>query len=231
MEKEREEKIIEHYQKVKEGKEKRNKAAPLDLKKLGEEAEKSQTKYDESWTSRESMDRLDIFGNFLKKSYCQAIKVDNFHKELELVLPCFYNDDVKKTKKTTITNSKSEEKYNLGFHLQKIKGMAFNGKPNTLNDTDISNMDTLQILETFIKADDSPHFAAVKKGVEETQMKVKGVFNIIGSEICELKRYQQKGNIGNDGDEDDGDEDEGDEEGDTLNLPSMDAGGAEAYLG
>ena len=129
------------------------------------------------------------------------------------------------------TDSKADEKINLGIHLKTIKGIAIDGQPNTINDADLTGKSSLERLEEFIDIDKSSNLAEVERELKETQKRVKGVFDVIGSEVCALKRYKPKKKAET---SNDGEEDEENDGGDGFDLPdsyfTMDGGEVDACL-
>ena len=125
---------------------------------------------------------------------------------------------MKKATKEKIKGTKSEEKLNLGKHLQKIKDIAFKGEENTIDGTDLTNMSRLDILEHFIKVDESPNIAEVQDKLNNQRRKVVGVMKSFGNKICDLKRYRPKQRSENDDDEEEEDDDNADESQDIPDL-------------
>lgn len=237
-EKKRDRQIIERFEEIKESKAKRKKNAPLDLDDLRRQSVESVTEYDKAWSNRTQQKREELLNSFLKKTYYTGLTgtVDPFNRrsepklkrEIRTVLPFFWKPELKDVGVTRIKSNKSDESMNLGMHLSKIKESATSRK-NLIDDKDLTGMSTLEILEYFIKVDESLNLAEVEREIGEKRKKVVAVLNSFGTKVSDLKRYQPKAVL-NESNKEDEEEDDDDNEDDenylvgTNDVPDMNLG-------
>jgi len=69
MEKDRETRILERYEKIKERKANKGTATHLDLEEFQKEADAAQTEYEKNWSSEAYLKRIEILGKFTNKTY------------------------------------------------------------------------------------------------------------------------------------------------------------------
>ena len=127
---------------------------------------------------------------FLKKSYLTSItgqlkdqdNKSNLRKEIRLVLPLFYSEDVAEATAGALKNAKSEDNINLSKHLKAIEAIVKLKAKNTL--TDDSNLEEISELERyklFMNVGDSPRAASVREQIENKRKRTKNVLGLFGT--------------------------------------------------
>ena len=216
MEKDRDEKVLEKFEAIKQRKAKKKKKSSqsgLDLDKIQEESDKAQTEHEKNWSSREYLAEMEVVSKFLNKTYYTSITgktgdgKSKFHRELKLVLPGLFNKKVEKSTKKAISDPAGDEKINLGKYLQSVKDIAFKGETNNklakkLTKKKLADMNQLQILQYFVKTEKSPNLKEVRANIKLRRSRVNAVMKSFGTEVFDLKRYQTTGNINNNDDDD-----------------------------
>jgi len=198
-EKEREKRMIELAQEKKDKKVAKGKDVEVSLDDVMEQSMRSETKHDMQWTNLEDQRRMDQLCAFLKKGFWSGIKIghgiqsgdttNKFHTELRLVLKDFYErKEVKEAKKGAILDAKADDKINLGKFLVELRGIAFDGKRNTINKANLDGKSSLGILEMFVKADDSQYMARIKKELTEKRKVTTDVMDLFGCETHYVER-------------------------------------------
>ena len=178
-EKERDARIVQYYEDIKDGKTRRNKLATLDIDDIRKRTKTMDTKHDLAWETREYTSQLAQHKRFLVKSHWTGIsgripsdeanpKSDKsrLHREIRLVLPSFYSDEVAAATLTMLKGAKSDDNVNLGKHLKKIESIVSLKKPNTLNGTNLGKISELEQIKVFVKAERSPHLNQVRDAVK-----------------------------------------------------------------
>ena len=133
----------------------------------------------------------------------------NLHKEIRLVLPHFYCEDVANASASALKSAKSDNNINLGKHLKKIEAIVKLKEKNTLSDDDgLEEMTELDRYKLFIKADQSPRAVMVKEQLESRRKRTKNVLKLFGTK----PRY---GMSSTDEEQDEGDSD-GEHDNNTL---------------
>ena len=190
LDEDRKERIVKHYENIRENKRKRNKLATLDMNKVRNQAKTMASEHDMNWHSREYTKELQLYEEFLKKVYWSKItgqlktKQDksNLHKEIRLVLPHFHCEDVAKATASALKSAKSDDNVNLGKYLKKIEAIVALKEKNTITGDDkLEDMTELERYKLFIKADVSPRITSVKKQLENKRKRMKSVLGLFGT--------------------------------------------------
>ena len=191
LEEDRNKRIVEHFEDIKKGKRRRNKMAELDMDEVRSRAKRMKTDHDINWHNRDYTLALQLHEEFLKKSaYWGKITgqlvgeqdKSNLHKEIRLVLPHFYCEDVANATASALKSAKSDDNINLGKHLKKIEAIVKLKEKNTLSDDDgLEEMTELDRYKLFIKADQSPRAAMVKEQLESRRKRTKNVLKLFGT--------------------------------------------------
>ena len=222
-EKERAELMIEMARVKKAKKIAKGKEVEVSLDAVKLQSKRAETKYDMQWTNLEDQHRTDELCAVMKKVHWSGIKIGHgvkagdttnpFHTELRKVVPDFYKrNEVQEAKKAAILNAKADDKINLGKFFVELRGIAFDGKKNTINNKNLDGKSSLEILEMFVKADASKHMARIKKELKEKRKLTTDVMDLFGGETHYVERNRLTSHDLA-GDEEDSDSDgEGDEE-------------------
>ena len=165
--------------------------AELDMDEVRRRAKRMKTDHDINWHNRDYTLALQLHEEFLKKSaYWGKITgqlvgeqdKSNLHKEIRLVLPHFYCEDVANATASALKSAKSDDNINLGKHLKKIEAIVKLKEENTLSDDDgLEEMTELDRYKLFIKADQSPRAAMVKEQLESRRKRTKNVLKLFGT--------------------------------------------------
>ena len=165
--------------------------AELDMDEVRSRAKRMKTDHDINWHNRDYTLALQLHEEFLKKlAYWGKITgqlvgerdKSKLHKEIRLVLPHFYCEDVANASASALKSAKSDNNINLGKHLKKIEAIVKLKEKNTLSDDDgLEEMTELDRYKLFIKADESPHAAKIKKQLESRRKRTKNVLKLFGN--------------------------------------------------
>ena len=152
--------IVKHFENIKESKRKRNKLATLDMDKVRKQAKTMESDHDMNWHSREYTKELQLHEEFLKKMYWSKITgqlkkeqdKSNLHKEIHLVLPHFHCEDVAKATASALKSAKSDDNVNLDKYLKKIEAIVALKEKNTITGDDkLKDMTELERYKLLIK--------------------------------------------------------------------------------
>ena len=132
------------------------------------------------------------------KSWWQSVPAKDFHDEIARVIPTFDSELVRRSKKTAITKKAKDAvgaKIDLGAHLLLIKNTAKSKeKTNEINDVDLTGKTEDEILQEFIKFEESEVHTAKLSVKEKENEKIHAIFghfsavNNVGAEYMSRVR-------------------------------------------
>lgn len=125
----------------------------------------------------------------LVKAYWTKVPADQFRTEAFRVFPTFESPEAWKVGKTKMMK-KTGEVYDIGAHMATIKDIALKNKPNSLNDTDVSEMDKYEILRMFVKFELSVVGSQNESASSTAKKRMKAIFQHIGQEIKNSQRFK-----------------------------------------
>ena len=142
----------------------------------------------------------------LVKAYWTKVPADQFRTEAFRVFPTFKSPEAWNVGKTKIMR-KSGQVYDIGAHMALIEAIAKKEKPNSLNDTDVSEMEKYDILRMFVKIEQSVVGEQIESASSMAKKRMKAVFQIIGQEIKDARRFKSSATYAGVGDEEEEEDD------------------------
>ena len=122
------------------------------------------------------------------------------------MFPTFKSPEAWNVGKTKIMR-KSGQVYDIGAHMALIEAIAKKEKPNSLNDTDVSEMEKYDILRMFVKIEQSVVGEQIESASSMAKKRMKAVFQIIGQEIKDARRFKSSATYAGVGDEEEEEDD------------------------
>ena len=194
----------------------------MDMSKLKEKSDKSRTVHDESWANRGDINKAKVVEKLMTLQHyksCSGKKrgVDEFWEETLVVLPYLLEhgeiDEAKfrKMGKGAISDGI------LKKHLKLINDIAERKVPNSLNDTDVTDMSKDEIKQLFVHVDESLKLDKIKAEIEDKWAKMEAIYTSAAPDISETYAHLMNRPASEDtslADEEDGevDDDDSDEE-------------------
>ena len=166
------------------GRQKRKRGADmLDVKEMQAKAKKAKTDHERTWHNKEERTYFDVVEKVATKSHFTKVQAKTFHTEIEKVLPFLKPEELLQpdpkapgTKKKKTKTKLMETGGVIGTHLALIKSIAKKEVPNTLNDTDLSDMDYNEVLAEFVKAKESESIKEIELDLAQKWKKLQNIF-------------------------------------------------------
>ncbi|EJK60201.1 hypothetical protein THAOC_19495 [Thalassiosira oceanica] len=162
---------------------------PVD--ELLQQGRSTRTKHTDEHAMRPVREENSAIDGKLVKTYWQRVPADQFKMEAFRVFPTFESPEAWKAGKTKMLK-KTGEVYDIGAHMNTIKEIADKTKPNSLNDTDVSEMEKYDILRMFVKFEQSVVGSQNESASSTAKKRMKAIFQHIGREIKNSQRFKSK---------------------------------------
>ena len=194
----------------------------MDLSKLKEKSDKSRTVHDESWANRGDTKKAKVVEKLMTLQHykdCSGRKrgVDEFWEETLVVLPYLLEHGETDEAKFRKMGKKVISDGILKKHLKLINDIAERKVPNSLNDTDVTDLSKDEIKQQFVQVDQSLKLEKIKAEIEDKWAKMEAIYTSAAPDISEtyaslMNRPASEDTSWADEEDDEVDEDDSDDE-------------------